>query len=373
MDLIVKLKIDLEVQKSNWSAHFQCDISNAQVVGVIGRSGSGKSTLLRQLSGLDTSGLGEIQFNSIKWQTKSACVSTEQRQVAMVQQDYLLFPHLSILQNLALVQKRSALSVNDQNQVIENMGVSDWLDLKPGQLSGGQQQRVALVSAMLQKPDLLLLDEPLSALDFKTRNQILTQLKRYVIQYQVAAIYVSHHLDEISDIADHCMLIQQGRIVLNAPTHEVLDHPKLEQSVSANQFGSVLPIEAVEFDQGDQMMRCQIVMSVDQQQQSSELVGQTIWAPMDSGLEGRQLHMQIPAKNIILARTPIEGSSLQNCLYGKIIRLKQDLDQVLVVVQIDGHDLKVIVSKRAQRQLELSEQQMIYCHTKSMSLLAPAN
>ena len=365
------LKIDISVSKSNWQARYKCDISGARVVGVIGRSGSGKSTLLRQLAGLDVGGKGDLQINSTVWQSQAINVPTAQRNVAMVQQDYLLFPHLSVQQNLALVQKQSALPVADQVQIIDNMGINPWLPLKPGQLSGGQQQRVALVSAMLQKPVLLLLDEPLSALDFKTRSQVLQQLKRYLDQYKVPAIYVSHHLDEISSIADHCMLIQNAKIVLSAPTHEVLDHPKLEQSVSAEQFGSVLPIQALTFDHDNQIMQCQIIPLSDQET-SRSVEGQTIWAPIDAVLENSQLHMQIPAKNIILALKPIEGSSLQNCLSGEIIRLVQELDHVLVIVRVDGHDLKVIVSKRAQQQLELSEQQLVYCHTKSVSLLTPA-
>ena len=365
------LKIDISVSRSNWQARYTCEISGARVVGVIGRSGSGKSTLLRQLAGLDVDGQGDVQINSTLWQSQTIHVPTAHRNVAMVQQDYLLFPHLSVQQNLALVQKQSALPIADQNQIIDNMGIASWLSLKPGQLSGGQQQRVALVSAMLQKPRLLLLDEPLSALDFKTRSQVLQQLKNYLDQYQVPAIYVSHHLDEISSIADHCLLIQSAEIVLSAPTHEVLDHPKLEQSVSAEQFGSVLPIQAVKFDHDDHIMQCQIIPLADPET-SGTIEGQTIWAPIDAILENSQLHMQLPAKNIVLAHKPIEGSSFQNCLSGKIVRLVQEFDHVLVIVRVDGHDLKVIVSKRAQRQLELSEQQLVYCHTKSVSLLTPA-
>jgi len=368
----MKLKIDLTVEKSNWHAHYQCNLDTAHVVGVVGRSGSGKSTLLRLLAGLDHHGQGDLQVNAEVWQSELTKRPTEQRQVAMVQQDYLLFPHLNVRQNLELVQKNSTLSVKEQFEIIDNMGIVSWLDLKPDQLSGGQQQRVALASAMLKKPTLLLLDEPLSALDFKTRHQVLAQLKRYLEQFKVPAIYVSHHLDEISSIADHCMLIQNSKIVLCAPTHEVLDHPKLEQSVSAEQFGSVLPIRAVKFDHSDQIMECQInpLSDVKDTEQGQ---GQTIWVPIDSTQEHSQFHMQIPAKNIILAREPIKDSSLQNCLYGEIIRLTEESDQVLVIVRIDGHDLKVIVSRRAQRQLGLSEQQMIYCHTKSVSLLSPVN
>ena len=88
-------------------------------------------------------------------------------------------------------------------------------------------------------------------------------------------------------------------------------------------------------------------------------------------LENSQLHMQLPAKNIVLAHKPIEGSSFQNCLSGKIVRLVQEFDHVLVIVRVDGHDLKVIVSKRAQRQLELSEQQLVYCHHRKTPASQP--
>lgn len=372
MDLSVKL----QVKRGNWCANYDFDVQGANTVGIIGRSGSGKSTLLRLLTGLDakTKALnspgshgpaetrGTIQFNNQLWQTGQNQQATEQRNIALVQQNYLLFPHMTIAQNLQLVQKRSPLSAIEQTDLIGDIGAINWLDKKPAQLSGGQQQRVALLRALLQKPALLLMDEPFSALDFKTRRELLLLLNDYQEKYQVPALYVSHHLDEIAALADHCLLVADGKITLNAPTHKALTSPKMASAVTPDHVGSVIALQAKHWHNSDKMMQLQLRGTEDNS-------NQTLWAPIDRNLIYRTLYMQIPANSVILSHNAITDSSLQNCLAATVSQVIADQTMVQIILDVSGHQILAHISIRSQNKLQFRPGAKVYCHIKSMSML----
>ncbi|MCG7532875.1 ATP-binding cassette domain-containing protein [Psychrobium sp. MM17-31] len=205
-------------------AHFDLDINvelNADgIIGLFGQSGSGKTNLLRAIAGLNESSRGNIVFNSHHWALSSehAC------RVGMVFQDSRLFNHLTVAQNIEIVNQ---LDLAALESLISDFGVAPLLDKRCNLLSAGQQQRVAIVRSLAAKPDLLLLDEPLSALDDTAKQQLMLALKNYSQQQQLVMIYVSHHIDEIHFLCDELMLIEQGNITDSGDCQQLLKRHQL--------------------------------------------------------------------------------------------------------------------------------------------------
>ncbi len=186
------------------------------ITGVMGPSGSGKSSLLRGLTGTLRADHALVRFRQTLWQDSASRFSlpTHQRGVALVVQEASLFPHLTVLGNLHFAADRAPPAAPGPNlaQTVEQLGLTPWLDRRPDQLSGGQRQRVALARALLAKPLLLLLDEPLSALDDDSKHALLPWMAQTLAQAHVPTLYVSHARAEIAHLADRVVQLQAGRV-----------------------------------------------------------------------------------------------------------------------------------------------------------------
>lgn len=212
------LALQIQLQRGHLAMRVHLTMT-AQVLGIVGDSGSGKSTLLHVLCGLIQPQQGKISlFDRVLFDSQQRInIPTHQRRVAMVFQDSRLFPHLTVQQNLcygydllASGQARFAL-----DEIVDLFEIRPLLQQRPHQLSGGETQRVAIGRALLMSPQLLLLDEPLSALDQKLKQQILPYLKQLKRYHDLAMIYVSHDADEVAYLADQVMTMQQGCLAQN--------------------------------------------------------------------------------------------------------------------------------------------------------------
>ncbi|MDO6739126.1 ATP-binding cassette domain-containing protein [Wenyingzhuangia sp. 2_MG-2023] len=193
----------------NIKASFQSNAINI----LFGPSGAGKTSLLRLISGLDKVDEGSVSVDRVDWintQTKTF-MPLAQRNIAYVFQDYGLFPNMTVLKNLKFVQKKIPQQLF--NDVIATLEIKHLLMVKPNELSGGQKQRIALARALVQEPKLLLLDEPLTALDETLRNKLQTYLVYLQQKYQFTVIMVSHNLQEVLKIADRVCVINYGEII----------------------------------------------------------------------------------------------------------------------------------------------------------------
>ncbi len=191
--------------------------TTAQVTALLGPSGAGKTTILYMIAGLLRPQSGTIQMNDHSWldTRRGVNVPVERRRVGFVFQDHLLFPHLSVERNLMYGRRRRAgrSSAIDVARVIEVLELAELLGRAVRNLSGGEKQRVALGRSLLCGPELLLLDEPLAALDDAIKNRILTYLERVVAEWHVPTIYVSHNAGEVRRLADYVVVMEQGRVV----------------------------------------------------------------------------------------------------------------------------------------------------------------
>ena len=191
-------------------------LNPGKVLGFWGKSGCGKTSLLRAIAGLDYHSSSEVWLNGTCWQKEGGIVPVSARAIGFVFQAPSLFDFKNVEKNLKFALDRSNGSIERHewfNRVVELAGVGDLLHRMPDTLSGGQRQRVAIARSLCTQPKLLLLDEPMSALDYKSKVVILAKLREVVREFGIPCIYVSHHLEEIARISDSLAFIENGRIV----------------------------------------------------------------------------------------------------------------------------------------------------------------
>lgn len=196
---------------------FNLNIKSGDIVSILGQSGSGKSTVLRLIAGLEEPKSGTIKINDKVMVDDNNFVLPENRGVGMVFQDYALFPHMTVAQNIKFGLKKWSKDEKKQRlkEVLELVDLQEYSKRYPYELSGGQQQRVALARALAPKPSLLLLDEPFSNLDADLRSKIREELKSIIKKTGITSIFVTHDKDDSLAIADGVVVLEKGVIITN--------------------------------------------------------------------------------------------------------------------------------------------------------------
>ena len=202
----------LEDDASDMKLNLQFEVPASGTVGVFGPSGSGKTTLLRAIAGLMQADEADIRFAGRIWQDASTFLPTHQRRIGYVFQEPSLFPHLTVLGNIEYGQNRASESRINVSNIAQLFEIDNLLNRSVDRLSGGEQQRVAIVRALLSNPQLLLLDEPLSALDLRRKEEILPFLARLKTEFSIPMLYVTHAADELALLADHLLVIENGEV-----------------------------------------------------------------------------------------------------------------------------------------------------------------
>ncbi|WP_370019675.1 ABC transporter ATP-binding protein [Planotetraspora sp. GP83] len=222
------LRAHLVVERPRFRLDIDLAVAPGEVVALLGPNGAGKTTALRALAGLIGLSGGRIDLDGIPLHT----LATEHRPIGMVFQDYLLFPHLSALDNVAFAPRCHGASKADARREaarwLERVGLADFAAAKPRQLSGGQAQRVALARALAADPRLLLLDEPLAALDAHTRLDIRGQLRRHLADFDGATVLVTHDPLDAMVLADRLVVIENGAVVQQGTPAEVARRPRTD-------------------------------------------------------------------------------------------------------------------------------------------------
>jgi molybdate transport system ATP-binding protein len=220
------LKGDLSLKQGDFllqSGAFELETSGISVL--FGRSGSGKSTLLRAITGLDKHTRGSLSFNGERWQDSTWRLPTQQRDIGFVFQDAALFPHLSVRGNLEYAVKRAPAGGSSLVELAERVGVAHKLDQSVTTLSGGEKQRVAIARALLSKPRLLCMDEPLSALDWRAKGELLSLIDGLARETGVPVLYITHAPVEVERLADRVVFMAEGRIERIETLRDALARP----------------------------------------------------------------------------------------------------------------------------------------------------
>lgn len=331
-------------------------IPSRGVTALFGRSGSGKTTLLRHIAGL-ARGQGRLAVNGELWQDENTFVPVHRRALGYVFQEANLFPHLSVRANLEYGMKRvpPAERTLRWDDVIGWLGLEPLIAHRPGQLSGGQRQRVAIGRALLASPRLLLMDEPLSALDTASRAEILPYLEALPRELELPILYVSHALDEVARLADTLLLIDAGRITYQGPLVEGLtrlDLPLAHRDLA----GTVIDTTVVQHDPAFQITR------VARQNLALELPGLF-------GAPGRPLRVRIAARDVSLALAMPGQTSILNLLPARVLELADDAPgQVLVRLALEDTVLLARITRKSAHALNLQPGMAVVAQVKSVAV-----
>ena len=328
------------------------------VTALFGYSGSGKTTLLRCIAGLERAPQGRLSVNGQVWQDHRHWLPTYKRPLGYVFQEASLFPHLSVLGNLRYgLQRSKAAPQISLEQAISLLGIEHLLDRRPDKLSGGERQRVGIARALAVNPQILLMDEPLAALDLKRKQEILPYLEQLHDQLQIPIIYVSHAADEVARLADHLVLLDNGSVVANGPLAATLARLDLPIRLGED-AGVILQAEISAIDATWHLAKV-------------DFAGGSLWT-RDLGLPiGRRVRVRVLARDVSLARQHPGPSSIQNILHGRIdaIAAESHPASALVRVQVGASSLIARLTQRAAADLQIAVGQELWVQVKSVALM----
>lgn len=337
------------------------DFPNSGITVLFGASGSGKTTVLRCVAGLERAE-GYVTVEGAEWQNdeKKIFLPTWERPLGYVFQEASLFPHLTAGQNIEFAAKRSKSSDarNRMQEAIELLGIEKLLKRKPAQLSGGERQRVAIARAVATEPKILLFDEPLAALDFKRKSEILPWLEKLKANLQIPMLYVTHSAEEVMHLADHLIVMEDGKIKTSGSLSEVLSNIDI-------------PVQIGE-DNG--VLLHGIVVSKDPQWSlMSVRCGNLTFTIGDNGLQvGSPILMRILAREVVFAKEKPEGVSVRNCMEGIVEGISglADPSKVLLRANCSGEIIVGKLTRLALNELQIKKGSRIWLLIKSVALLA---
>jgi molybdate transport system ATP-binding protein len=331
------------------------------VTALFGSSGCGKTTCLRCVAGLERASTGRLAINGEIWQDTEAgvFVPTHRRALGYVFQEASLFPHLSVRRNLEYGMKR--VSAAERRvvwaQALELLGIGHLLERMPGGLSGGERQRVGMARALLTSPRLLLLDEPLAALDLKRKSEILPYLERLHDELDIPILYVSHSPDEVARLADHVVLLDEGRVVAQGGLQETLARLDLPTAL-AEGAGVVVESVVAEHDDAYHLTRLDFPGG-------SVLVARRPEAP------GRRLRFRVQARDVSLATERLERTTITNLLPVRVTEVADADTPAHVLVRLDaaGTSLLARITRRSCDKLEIRPGRQMWAQIKAVALL----
>lgn len=335
-----------------------CELPGSGITAVYGPSGSGKSTLLNCIAGLRDAGPDSlIRFEEETWQEGTFTAAPWERRIGYVFQDARLFPHLTVAQNLQYaLDRRAANTGASLEQVTHWLDLSDLLSRVPETLSAGQKQRVAIGRALLCAPRLMLLDEPLANLDHSARQQLLHCLQRLEEEMALPMLYVSHDIEEVSQLADHLVLLEHGRLV----------------------------------DQGSLLALCsRLDTRLSQEEQAAAIITATVsghdetYGLTELGVEGRHLfvnhlamapglscRVRIPARDVSVCRQHPDDSSILNILPVTVSEIENtDAPRLLLRLSLGSQFLLARITRKSAVELNIRVGDALYAQIKSAALL----
>ncbi len=274
---------------------------------IFGPSGGGKTTILRAIAGLEPDVKGHIRINQQTWQAPGVFLPAHQRRVGFVFQHSALLPHLSVEQNLRYGWQRVGGTEAEFVQCVQQLDLAPLLQRAIGQLSGGERQRVALGRALLTRPDILLLDEPLAALDAVRRSEILGYLERLKQTTTIPLLYVTHAVDEMSRLADYLVLMKGGRVRQAGPALEVMNHP--DAPLALRDDAGVVVQAMVQQRDAHGLLTLQSPMG-------------TLYAHGPAHAPGDRLRVRIHARDVSLALSHHSDTSMLNILPITVVALR---------------------------------------------------
>lgn len=354
------MSLSLEITKSFPGFTLEAGLqAGAGVTALFGPSGSGKTSVVNAVAGLLRPEGGRIALGErvVFDAARGLCVPPHQRRVGYVFQDSRLFPHMSVARNLRYGARFAPgrADAAREARIVALLGLDGLLDRRPGALSGGETQRVALGRAILSQPELLLLDEPLAALDDRRKEDILPYLEELRDGLGLPMLYVSHSLGEVARLADRIVVMAGGRVVLSGPVQEVLSDPAALPFVGVREAGAVLPARVLGHE-ADGLTR----LALD----AGELL-----LPGVTAAPGTGLRIRVLASDVLISRGRPEGLSSRNILPAVVSGLyRGEGPGVAVQLRLGRDRILARITARAAEELSLAPGAEVFAILKATAV-----
>lgn len=377
---------------------FQLDVTFALEKGItilFGPSGAGKTTLLDCIAGLADPDQGRIVVGGrvLLDSEQGISLGAIERKIGYVFQDLALFPHLSVAANVAY--GLGALKAEDRKQrvadALESLGISELRVRRPAELSGGERQRVALARALVTQPSVLLLDEPLAALDMPVRMKIAEDLRRSIQELPIPVLYVTHSRDEVFMLGERMLMLERGKIIAEGTPHQVMSAPRSETVAQLAGFENVFDAEVTSIHEERGTMTCKVtapglgrarlpavptnpkegngtteVVPSCGDEPVGHLAQIELETPLVRAEVGSKLRVGISAGDVLLATSAPVGLSARNILPGKLLSLWQR--DMIVVARVDcGVEMAVHLTLAARDSLQLTPGRQVWLIVKTHS------
>jgi molybdate transport system ATP-binding protein len=330
---------------------------------LFGPSGAGKTTLLNCVAGLERPETGHIDIGkrALFDSDRNVDIPVARRNVGYVLQDLALFPHLTVEQNVGYGLARLSHTIRKERvrAMLREFRIEHLAPRLPTQISGGERQRVALARSLVTDPCVLLLDEPLVALDAATKTKILDDLRRWNETLRIPILYVTHSRDEVAVLGERVLVIENGRIIAEGTPHEVLEAPRLETVAQLAGFENIFDakIESVHEDRGT--MVCRLMSDGNQGTVFLE-------TPLVRADAAYRLRVGIRAGDILLAIVKPEGISARNVIPGRIVSIERR--DMIISARVDcGVEFYVHLTLAARDALNLTEGREVWLVIKTHS------
>jgi molybdate transport system ATP-binding protein len=364
----IETRSQIKSQLSGKDQTFQLKVDLGLPAGItilFGPSGAGKTTLLDCVAGLKTPNVGRIVVeNRVLFDSaRETNVSAEARRVGYVFQDLALFPHLTAAQNIqyGLHHLSIAERKTRTNAILQSFRIAHLHDRRPAEISGGERQRVALARALVTDPCVLLLDEPLSALDAPTKASIVDDLRAWHEAHRIPILYVTHNREEVFALGERVVVLEQGRITAQGTPHQVMTAPRQETIAQLAGFENIFDAKVVAAHDDRGTMTCRI--------ETSDVELET---PLVRANVGSKLKIGIRAGDILLATIKPAGLSARNVIRGKLKSLAQRDMIVVAKVRCEtelncGVDIMVHLTLAARDNLHLESEREVWIIIKTYS------
>jgi len=354
----MSIEVRFRIDQGDFVLDVDLSLPAQGVSSLFGPSGCGKTTLLRAIAGLEHHPDGFLKVGDMLWQNAGHFVPPHQRPLGYVFQEASLFPHLSVRRNLEYGVRRVAEPDRrvSLQQAIELLDIGPLLERQPDTLSGGERQRVAIARALAVSPRLLLMDEPLAALDANRKQEILPYIESLHRELDIPVIHVSHSPEEVARIADHLVLLEAGHVVASGDVHEIFTRLDLPPALGSD---AAAIIEAVVAGHDETYHLTYL-----------EFTGGRVTVPREDLLEGSQVRLKLAARDVSLTLEHQSDTSILN-IFPAVIDEITDEGSAQVTVRLLAGDAPILarITRKSASDLTLIPGKTVFAQVKSVALL----
>lgn len=352
----MSLVLKLTQIKDQFKMAIDTELPSSGITAIYGPSGSGKTSLLRSIAGLDEC-QGHLAFQESVWLDSEKKLPCEERDIAYLFQEGLLFPHLSVRENICFGKTIDSEALQT---LAKRLGIDQRLDASPHTLSGGERQRVCLCRALIGRPKLILMDEPLSALDNESKKQLLQEINQLCHEHSIPVLYVSHSIREISSIADYLVQIENGTVIRQGTIVDMLAQPSFLLNEN-DERSVILTGEVAESLDEWQLIRVQLDAP---SSESIMLTGQ-------ANILGRSVRLQVAAKDVSISLAKHADQSVLNILpcSVKAIHYPPSQAHALVELSFSTQTLFAQITRKSADVLGIAPQMQVWAQIKAVAIL----